>query len=112
MSEAQKTTAQRIAELEQRLKRERGKEATELAKLLNRCVRLLHRECPSELRNLIVQHVRDEEEWAKLKRLGINVHLPPKRGGYIEGTTQEIAPVVPEPPVQDHPQAQIGPHGH
>lgn len=102
MSETQKTTAQRIADLEQRLKRERCREATELAKLLNRCVRMLYRECPDELRNLIVRHV-NHEEWHKLKRLGINEHLPPRRGRYVEDTTQDIAPVVPGPPVLDHP---------
>ncbi|CAO4172993.1 hypothetical protein EEDFHM_02201 [Methylorubrum populi] len=107
MSEFQKTTAQRIAQLEQRLKRERGKEASELAKLLNRCVRMLHRECPGELRNLIVRHVKDEDEWAKLKRLGINEYLPPKRGGYLEGSTQEIAPVVPEASFPGHAQSPI-----
>ena len=110
MSEAQKTTAQRIAELEQRLKRERGKEATELAKLLNRCIRMLHRECPGELRNLIVRHV-SQEEWDKLKKLGITEHLPPKRGGFLEGTTQGISPVVPEPPIPDCPQVQSNTHG-
>lgn len=99
MPNSQKSPVQSLSDLENRLKRRRADVAVQRAKLRDRCARLLFEKCPYEVRRLVVEHVTGEE-WDRLKRLGINDHLPPKRGPMISGTTTDQPQALPSDPAQ------------
>lgn len=89
MPNVPKTPVQSLSDLENRLKRVHAEVATQRAKLRERCARLLFEKCPHEVRRLIMDHVT-EDEWKRLKKLGINDHLPPKRGPTLLGATENL----------------------
>lgn len=85
MANTQKTPAQSLSDLSNRLKRAQIQVATQRAKLRDRCARLLFERCPHEFRRLVSEHAT-AEDWKRLQRLGIDDHLPAV--GNIPGTTE------------------------
>lgn len=87
MSNPQKTPAQSLSDLANRLKRAQIQVATQRAKLRDRCARILFERCPDEVRRLVSEHATPDD-WKRLQRLGIDDHLAPAVAPEISGTTE------------------------
>lgn len=90
MSNIQKTPAQSLSDLSNRLKRAQVQVATQRAKLRDRCARLLFEKCPHEFRRLVSEHAT-AEDWKRLQRLGIDDHLPLAAGAPVPGMTENLS---------------------
>ncbi len=89
MSNTQKTPAQSLSDLSNRLKRAQAQVATQRAKLRDRCARLLFERCPNEVRRLVSEHAT-ADDWKRLRRLGIDDHLPADVRAAIPGMTENL----------------------
>ena len=87
MSNTQKTPAQSLSDLSNRLKRAQAQVAMQRARLRDRCVRLLFERCPHEVRRLVSEHAT-ADDWKRLQRLGIDDHLPPEFDAPIPSMTE------------------------